>query len=104
MKAYISYFKLRFISGLQYRTAAWAGIATQFFFGFVYIMVYSAFYESGSGSIPMEFASLATYLWLNQALFALVNQTYNLHQYIGTGYKNWKSIIRPLMFHHFEYK
>ena len=43
MRAYVSYFKLKFISGLQYRSAAIAGIATQFFFGFVYIMVYSAF-------------------------------------------------------------
>ena len=97
MKAYISYFKLRFISGLQYRTAAWAGIATQFFFGFVYIMVYSAFYESGSGSIPMEFASLATYLWLNQALFALVNQTYKdreLFDLIKTGNISYE-LLRP---------
>lgn len=97
MRAYISYFKLRFISGLQYRTAAWAGIATQFFFGFVYIMVYSAFYESGSGSVPMELASLSTYLWLNQALFALVNQTYKdreLFDLIKTGNISYE-LLRP---------
>ena len=40
MRAYYTYFKLKFITGLQYRAAAWAGIATQFFFGFVYIMVF----------------------------------------------------------------
>lgn len=97
MRAYISYFKLRFISGLQYRTAALAGIATQFFFGFVYIMVYSAFYESGSGSIPMDLASLATYLWLNQALFALLNQTYKdreLFDLIKTGNISYE-LLRP---------
>ena len=38
MRAYLTYFKLKFISSLQYRSAAWAGIATQFFFGFVYII------------------------------------------------------------------
>ena len=65
---------MKFISGLQYRSAAWAGIATQFFFGFVYIMVYIAFYESGGKDIPMTLAQTITYLWLNQALLALVNQ------------------------------
>ena len=74
MKAYITYFKLKFISSLQYRSAAWAGIATQFFFGFVYIMVYVAFYESGGTNLPMELPQVVTYLWLNQALLALVNQ------------------------------
>lgn len=74
MKAYFTYFKLKFISSLQYRTAAWAGIATQFFFGFVYIMVYIAFYESGGENLPMSLSQVVTYLWLNQALLALVNQ------------------------------
>ena len=74
MRAYITYFKLKFISSLQYRSAAWAGIATQFFFGFVYIMVYVAFYESGGSNLPMELPQVVTYLWLNQALLALVNQ------------------------------
>ena len=74
MKAYITYFKLKFISSLQYRSAAWAGIATQFFFGFVYIMVYVAFYESGGKNLPMELPQVVTYLWLNQSFLALVNQ------------------------------
>ena len=74
MKAYFTYFKLKFISGLQYRAAAWAGISTQFFFGFVFIMVYIAFYESGGKSLPMALPEVVTYLWLNQAFLALVNQ------------------------------
>ena len=76
MKAYLSYFRLRFITNLQYRAAAWAGIATQVFFGFVYIMVYIAFYESGSTTLPMELDQLITYIWLNQALLSLVNLFY----------------------------
>ena len=76
MKAYLSYFKLRFITNLQYRAAAWAGIATQVFFGFVYIMVYIAFYESESISLPMELPQLITYIWLNQALLSMVNLFY----------------------------
>lgn len=76
MKSYISYFKLKFISSLQYRAAALAGIATQFFFGFVYISVYVAFYESGSSNLPMELNELVSYIWLNQAFFSLVNLWY----------------------------
>lgn len=73
MKCYLSYFKLRFITNLQYRVAALAGIATQIFFGFVYIMVYLAFYESGTANLPMALPQLVTYLWLNQALLSLIN-------------------------------
>lgn len=76
MKCYFSYFKLRFATSLQYRSAAWAGIATQLFFGFIYIMVYMAFYESGTATLPMELPQLITYLWLNQSLLSLINLFY----------------------------
>ena len=62
MMAYLSYFKLRFITGLQYRTSALAGIITQIFFGFVFIMVYLAFYESNSSDTPMNLKALISYL------------------------------------------
>ena len=76
MRFYLSYFKLRFITQLQYRKAALAGIATQFFFGLVYIMVYLAFYESSSNNGPMNVGELVSYLWLNQAFFALIYMYY----------------------------
>ena len=38
MKKYFSFFRLRFVMGLQYRTAALAGIFTQFFWGAMTIM------------------------------------------------------------------
>ena len=71
MKSYLSYFKLRFITNLQYRMEAVAGISTQIFFALIFIMVYLAFYESG-GDTPMQWQELVNYLWLHQALFALV--------------------------------
>lgn len=71
MKSYLSYFKLRFITNLQYRADALAGISTQIFFGLIFIMVYLAFYESG-GNTPMEWQSLVNYLWLQQAFYALI--------------------------------
>lgn len=72
MRGYLSYFKLKFINGLQYRASALAGISTQFFFGFVYVLVYIAFYESGSSDLPMTLNELISYVWLGQALFALI--------------------------------
>ena len=72
MKAYLNYFKLRLITNLQYRSAALAGISTQLFFGFLYIMLYLAIYESNTGvSAPMNIDSLVAYLWLQQAFFAI---------------------------------
>lgn len=71
MKSYLSYFKLRIITNLQYRASALAGIATQLFFGLVYIMMYLAFYESNDTSAVMNWNQLVTYMWLQQAFFAL---------------------------------
>ena len=72
MRAYLHYFKLRIKTELQYRAAALAGIATQAFFGAMFIMFYAALYKSnGSVVTPMSMESLASYLWLQQAFFAL---------------------------------
>lgn len=76
MKSYISYFILKFKTGLQYRVAAIAGISTQIFFGLVYISVYVAFYESDSSNLPMKLNELVSYLWLNQCFFTLVYMWY----------------------------
>lgn len=97
MRAYTSYFKLKFISSLQYRTSAIAGICTQFFFGFVYIMVYIAFYESGGKNLPMKLEELITYIWLNQSFFALISQYYKdkeLFALIRTGNISYE-LARP---------
>lgn len=71
LKKYISFFKIRFNLGLQYRAAAIAGISTQFFWGFLEILLFKAFYESDSRAFPMEFKQLASYIWLQQAFMAI---------------------------------
>ena len=71
MKAYLSLFRIRFINGLQYRAAAYAGMATQFAWGFMTIFMYAAFYKTGSSAFPMEFSQLSSYVWLQQAFLAL---------------------------------
>lgn len=72
MKPYISVFKLRIYNGLQYRAAALAGIGTQFFFGFIFIMIFEAFYAHASGTPPMTLNEVITYTWLKQAFLAFI--------------------------------
>ena len=68
---YITLFKIRFINGLQYRISAWAGIATQFAWGFMNILLFHAFYAENPGNFPMTFEQFAAYTWLQQACLAL---------------------------------
>jgi len=72
MKAYVSVAKLRFINGLQYRSAAYAGMATQVFFGLIFIMVYVAFYTHSSGEFPISLKEVVVYIWLQQIFLALI--------------------------------
>lgn len=72
MKQYLSFFKLKFSIGLQYKAAALAGMATQIFFGLIFIMVYVAFYSSGTNSADITLKEIIPYLWLNQAFFSLI--------------------------------
>ena len=70
MRKYLSFFRLRFSMGLQYRTAAVAGIVTQFFWGFMEIMVFRAFYEAEPERFPMTFEAMVSYVWMQQAFLA----------------------------------
>ena len=71
MRKYLSFFRLRFVMGLQYRTAAIAGIVTQFFWGFMEIMMFAAFYRADADAFPMSFSATASYIWLQQAFLAI---------------------------------
>lgn len=71
MKKYISFFRLRFSMGLQYRTAAMAGIVTQFFWGAMEILIFRAFYEAEPEAFPMTLEATSSYIWLQQAFLVL---------------------------------
>lgn len=78
LRKYIAFFRLYFTMGLQYRTAAFAGIATQFTWGTMEILMFRAFYQStapdgiaGASRFPMTFAATASYIWMQQAFLAL---------------------------------
>lgn len=70
MRKYISFFRIRFSMGLQYRTAAFAGVVTQFAWGFMEIMIFKAFYEADAAAFPMSLSATVSYIWLQQAFLA----------------------------------
>lgn len=71
MKKYLAIFRIRFANSLQYRAAALAGIATQFAWGFMELLAFSAFYKANPAAFPMEFSQTVSYIWLQQAFLAL---------------------------------
>ncbi|HIS49045.1 MAG TPA: ABC transporter permease [Candidatus Gallacutalibacter pullistercoris] len=73
MRKYVSFFRIRFINALQYRAAALAGMATQFFWGGMLLLMFAAFYRSAPENFPMGFQELSSYIWLQQAFLAMLN-------------------------------
>jgi ABC-2 type transport system permease protein len=72
MRAYFSVWRLRFTLGLQYRAAALAGMATQLFFGFIFIMIFEAFYSGSAAEPPISLQQLITYVWLQQIFLSFI--------------------------------
>jgi len=64
---------MRFTGSLQYRSAALAGMSTQFAWGFMEIFAFAAFYRANPSAFPMEFSHTVSYIWIQQAFFALFN-------------------------------
>ncbi|NBD25423.1 ABC transporter permease [Paenibacillus glycinis] len=72
MNAYLSVWRLRFINGMQYRAAAYAGMATQLFFGLVFIMIFVAFYQHSTQEQPISLKDVISYTWLQQIFLAFI--------------------------------
>jgi ABC-2 type transport system permease protein len=88
----------RFRVLLQYRAAAIAGVFTQLVFGLVLVMIYEAFYRSSPTAVqPMAFAQVATYVWLGQALLAMMpwNVDRELHAMVRSGAVAYE-LCRPI--------
>ena len=71
-RPYLAAFRARFQLMLQYRAAALAGFATQCWWGAIKIMVLAAFYGVHAAAAPISLADAITYVWLGQALLALL--------------------------------
>lgn len=73
MRAYWALFAARARSLFQYRAAAFAGIVTQWVFGYMMICVLAAFYGLDSASSqPMTYAQTVSYTWLGQAMLGML--------------------------------
>lgn len=73
MKKYISYFRMWLVMGLQYRAAAFGGVVTQFFWGFMEIAAMHAFHDSNPAAYPMTMEATCSYIWLQQAFLAMLS-------------------------------
>jgi len=105
LKTYYSVFKMRLINSLQYRTAALAGIATQFFWGFMLIMIYEAFYQNADMTQPISLNQVIDYIWLQQAFLVFVALWYRdgeLFSLITSGNVAYE-LCRPCSLYDFWY-
>jgi len=88
LQPYAAVVGVRFRMLLQYRAAALAGLWTQLVFGMVLIMIYEGFYRSSTADVqPMAFPQVASYVWLGQALLAMLpwNIDRELHAMVRSG-------------------
>jgi len=72
MKPYTSLLRVRFLNGLQYRAAAFGGLATQLFWAIMLVFLFKAFYGGASSSNGFTYKDLVSLVWLQQAFFALI--------------------------------
>ena len=97
MKQYTSFFRIRFLAGLQYRAAAFAGFFTQMFWGLMELLMFRAFYLYAPEKLPMDMQALSCYVWIQQATLSIWNlwgweQT--LFQAVQTGEVAYE-LVRP---------
>ncbi len=71
MRPYVAVLVARFRALLQYRAAAAAGFGTQLVWGLIRMMIFDAFYAA-SPVQPLSRDHAITYVWLGQALFAML--------------------------------
>lgn len=105
MKQYISFLKLSIMKGLQYRVAAIAGIFTQFFFGFIFIMVFEAFYTYSTKQQPIELSQLIQMVWLQQSFLVFImlwHRDTDLYNMITSGDIAYE-LCRPTNLYHYWY-
>ena len=93
--SYIGIFKMQFKGELQYRAKAISGVVTQFFWGIMYIYLYTAFMKGGVDGFTIP--QMASYIWLGQAFFATryVAMPKNAGPEITTGNVCYK-FVRPI--------
>ena len=76
LRPFLAVIGARYRMLLQYRAAAFAGFGTQLFWGAIKLMILAAFYRVASSEPPMSMTQIIAYVWLGQALFALLGTIY----------------------------
>jgi len=97
-KPYMALFRIRFTNSLQYRAAALAGLATQFAWGFMYILGFAAFYRGNPNAFPMTFQQTVSYIWMQQAflyLFFIWIYDNSIFESIENGHISYE-MVRPM--------
>lgn len=69
MSVFKSNLKLNIKKVVQYRAAAFSGILTQLFFGFMYVALFTAFLNEGESDFTVP--QMASYVWLGQIFFVM---------------------------------
>lgn len=102
--AYTAVIVARYRMLLQYRAAAFAGFATQCFWGAILIMVLAAFYAVSRQAQPMTLGMAITYVWLGQAFLGILpwNVDPELAELIRTGGVSYE-LVRPLDLYQYWY-
>jgi ABC-2 type transport system permease protein len=72
MRPYLSLLRVRFINGLQYRAAAFGGLATQVFWALMLVFMYRAFYAGAESANGFTYKDLVTFVWLQQAFLSFL--------------------------------
>jgi ABC-2 type transport system permease protein len=97
MKAYLAIFSARARLLLQYRVAALAGLSTQLFWGWMKVMIFTAFYENAFEEPPISLSESITYIWLGQAMLGMLpwNLDREIEQMVRSGSIVYE-LIKPL--------
>lgn len=110
MQSYRGLFKMSFKGELQYQAKALSGITTQFFWGLLYVYLYTAF-MTGNTVDGFSISQMCSFVWLGQAFFALryINLPQKCAKEIENGDVCYK-FVRPInlynqwYFEHLGYK
>lgn len=97
LRPFLAVIGARYRMLLQYRAAAFAGFGTQLFWGAIKLMILAAFYGVASSEPPMSMTQIIAYVWLGQALFALLpwNVDPEIWEKMRTGSVAYE-LLRPL--------
>lgn len=96
-RPYFAILVVRFQMLMQYRAAALAGLGTQIWFGAIMVMVMAAFFASSDKEMPLNLTQTITYLWLGQALLALLpwNTDPDIQEMVKSGNVAYEQ-LRPI--------